>query len=495
MNKSNLTRLTKRARHAALYGIFLLSGSATAQSLDLLESLRLALLNDAIYQAALATNQADQEVLPQARAQLRPNLSLNATRSNNWTDSETPGLQGPVENSYEYVGGNTALSVKQPLYRKFNFELYKQAKSQVNNANAVLDHERHNLVMRISHDFFSALLAQEQLQLVLSQNEVYAAQLKSAKRGFETGAGTRIDIDDAQARYDLSLAQELEARQNVDFTRRQLQVIINQPVDSLMILDAQRMELTRPVPDNVDEWIARGESNNAELRALLANVEAARFEIEKAKSGHYPTLDLYAQRSKSESDTNTTINNKHLTTSVGLQFSMPLWSGGSVNSQTRQAAANLEKVKYQYEARRREIGQQVRKEFQNVSEGVLKVKALELAERSAGQAVYSNQRGFQAGTRNRVDILNAQQQLMNARRDLTEARYVFMLARIRLHGLMGNSSDDELKLVNSWLNVPERTRAYFLPILEKKEIPVLASKESNIQLFIKMENEFKTDFR
>jgi outer membrane protein/protease secretion system outer membrane protein len=443
----------------AITAILLSTFPPAVQALNLVQSYHLALQNDATYQAALAANKAGQEALPQARAQLMPNLSVSGSRSKNWTDSETPGLLGPVSRSYEYMGANTAINVRQPLYRKYNFALYKQAKHQVENANAVLDKDRQELLVRLSGAYFEALMAQEQMVLMQGQKDTYAAQLQSAKRAFQSGSGTRIDIDDAQARYDMSLSQELEASQNVGYTRLQLQVIVNQPVENLALLDAKQMELSPPVPASLEEWIARGEENNAELRAIQANIEGARVEVEKAKAGHYPTLDLYAQRSKSESDSNTTINSSYLTTTVGLQFNIPLWSGGAVSSQMRQAVANLERVKQQYEARRREVGQQVRKEFQNLTEGISKVKALEQAERSSDQAVFSNQKGFQAGTRSQVDILNAQQQRLNVRRDLAQARYQYLMARIRLQGLMNSLNEDEMKLINGWLTEPQSTHA------------------------------------
>lgn len=430
-------------------------GVSAAQALDLVQSYRLALANDATFQAALAANQAGHEAVPQALAQLLPNLSASGSRSKNTTNSDTPGYLGQrYLSTSDYTSASSTLALRQPLYRKYNFALYDQAKSQEKNADAVLDKDRQDLLVRLSGAYFEALMAQEQLALVLAQKDAYGAQLQSAKRSFTAGAGTRTDIDDAQARYDMSVAQELEARQNVGYTRRQLQVIVNQPVEQLALLDAKRMELLPPVPANPDEWIARGEENNAELRALQANIEWAQQELEKAKAGHYPTVDLFVQRSKSESDTNYTINSQYLTTAVGVQFNIPIWSGGYVNSQMRQAVANLEKVRQQYEARRREVGQQVRKEFQNVAEGVLKVKALEQAERSADQAVFSNQKGFQAGTRTQIDILNAQQQRMNVRRDLAQARYQYLQARVRLQGLMNSLNEDEMTLINSWLSEP-----------------------------------------
>lgn len=430
-------------------------GASAAQALDLMQSYHLALANDATYQAALAANRSGHEAVPQALAQLLPNLSASGSRSKNSTNSDTPGFGGQrTLGTSDYTSASSTLALRQPLYRKYNFASYKQAQSQEKNADAVLDKDRQDLLVRMSGAYLEALMAQEQLALVLAQKEAYGAQLQSAKRAFAVGAGTRTDIDDAQARYDMSVAQELEARQNVGYTRRQLQVIVNQPVEQLALLDAKRMELLPPVPANADEWIARGEENNAELRALQANIEGAQQELEKAKAGHYPTVDLFVQRSKSESDTNYTINSQYLTTAVGVQFNIPIWSGGYVNSQMRQAIANLEKVKQQHEAKRREVSQQVRKEFQNVTEGILKVKALEQAERSADQAVFSNQKGFQAGTRTLVDILNAQQQRMNTRRDLAQARYQYLMARVRLQGLVNSLNEDELALINSWLSEP-----------------------------------------
>jgi len=430
-----------------------------AQALDLVQSYHLALQNDAAYQASLLANQAGHEAVPQALAQLLPNISASGSRGKNTTDSKSPGFQGQITRGHsDYDSASTTLSLRQPLYRKYNFALYEQAKSQEQNADAVLDKDRQDLLIRLSGAYFEALLAQEQLTLMLAQRDAFAAQLQSAKRAFAVGIGTRTDIDDAQARYDMSGAQELEARQNVGYTRRQLQVIVNQPVEQLASLDAKRMELLTPVPASAEEWIARGEESNAELRAIQANVEAARAEVEKAKAGHYPTVDLYAQRSKSESDTNYTINSQYLTTAVGVQFNIPIWSGGSVNSQMRQAVANLEKTKQQYEGRRREISQQIRKEFQNVAEGVLKVRALEQAERCADQAVFSNQKGFQAGTRSQVDILNAQQQRTNTRRDLAQARYLYLMARVRLQGLVNSLNEDEMTLINGWL-APESAQA------------------------------------
>ncbi|ATE62231.1 TolC family outer membrane protein [Thauera sinica] len=443
-----------RAAAAAL-GLAALLPAPPAAALDLLDSYRLALQNDARHQASRAQAAASREAVPQARAQLLPSVSASLTRSRNSTEREAPDVFGrTATDSFDYVSSNYALTLRQPVLRMYGFAQYRQARHQVEGAEATLDRSLQDLLVRLAGAYFDALLAQDQHALVIAQKEAYAAQLEASKRAFAAGQGTRTDIDDAQARYDLTLAQELEASQNLGYTRRQLQTIIDRPVDALAALDPARMELQPPQPADAEEWIARGEEVNPELRALRADIEVARQELDKARAGHYPTVDLVAQRSRSESENNVSIDTRYLTTLVGVQVNVPLFAGGYTVSQTRQALAGIERAEQQYEARRREVGQEIRKEFQNVAEGVLRVRALEQAERSAGQAVFSNQKGFQAGTRSRIDILDAQQQRVSVKRDLAVARYRYIVSRLRLQSLVGTLDEPGIEAVNAWLAPP-----------------------------------------
>lgn len=443
--------LARRVR-ASLAALVLAGVALPAAALDFREACRLALEQDATYKAAQAETDARREALPQARAQLLPNVSLSLARSRNHTDRDTRTPLGQtLSDTYDYFSSNYGISLRQPLFRAYNFALYQQAGYDVQSAEAILDKSLQDLLVRLAGAYFEALMAQDQHALVVAQKEAYGIQLAAAQRAFKAGQGTRTDIDDAQARYDLTLAQELEATQNLSYTRRQLQVIVNEPVDTLSVLDPARMRLLGPEPASVEAWIARGEEVNPELRAMRANIESALQEVQKARSGHLPTVDLIAQRAKTASENNVSINTKYDSTMFGVQASIPLFAGGYVNSQVRQAQANLTKFEQQYENRRREVAQMIRKEFQTVTEGVLKVRALEQAERSSDAAVTSNQKGFQAGTRTLVDILNAQQQRMNARRDLAQARYQYVLARVRLQGLVQSLNQDEIETLNGWL--------------------------------------------
>lgn len=436
----------------ALAGVLLTLSAGQAGAVDLMQSYRLALQQDATYQAAIADTEARREAVPQARAQLLPNISGSLARSQNMTNQRSRNSLGQMGSvNYDYYSSSYVLSLRQPIYRKYNFAAYRQAESEVVNAEANLDKTLQDLLVRVAGTYFDALMAQDQYALVLAQKDAYAVQLAAAKRAFAAGQGTRTDIDDAQARYDMTLAQELEARQNLGYTRRQLQVIVNEPVETLSPLDPARLDLRPPMPASVDEWIARGEEVNPELRAIRANIESARQEVEKARAGHFPTVDLVAQRSESSSENNVSINTRYLSSMVGFQANVPLFAGGYVNSQVRQARASVLKFEQQYEARKREVAQQIRKEFQNLTEGAAKVSALEQAERSADQAVLSNKKGFQAGTRSQIDILNAQQQLMNVRRDLAQARYGYVVARVRLQGLVQSLNEHEIETINAWL--------------------------------------------
>ena len=423
-----------------------------AWSLDLRQAYEAAYENDATIRAARAGAQASREKLPQARAQQRPNVSLNASRNHNDLTSETQNSQGkPVRSENQYYSGNQSLSVRQPLYRPYVSALVRQAQAQVEEADAALERDEQTLVTRVGEAYFDALLAQDQVLLIEAQKTTYTTQLDAARKGLQAGTGTRTDIDEAQARLDMTLAQELEALQHVEFTRRRLESLMGRPVDVLASLDVQRFNPTAPIPGLVEDWVERAEQANPELQSLRAQLDAAGMEVEKAQAGHKPTLDAVAQWSRSSSDTVTSINQRYDNKSIGLQLSVPLYAGGYVSSTVRQAVAAQERAREALEAARRDLGVRVHREFRGMTEGVLRVKALEQAVRSAEQAVLSNQKSFQAGSRTTVDVLNAQQQKTTAQRDLAQARYLYLVSRLRLHALAGEDRQSSVSQVNSAL--------------------------------------------
>jgi TolC family type I secretion outer membrane protein len=421
-------------------------------SLDLSQAYQAALEQDATLRAAQAANAAKHERLPQARAMLLPNLSASASRNRNSLDSTTLNFLGtPVTSDRNYTSSSQALTLKQPLFRKYQMADYRQAQAQVDDADALLERELQNVGVRVSGAYFETLLTAEHLALVLAQKTAYTSQLDAAKKRFAAGSGTRTDIDEAQAALDLNVAQELEARQNVDFTRRQLQTLINQPIATLASLDPAKMALLPPSPNRLEDWTERAETSSPEIRSLKAQLEAARHEVAKAQAGHYPTLDAVVQWSRSESDTVTSVNNRYTNKSIGLQLNVPIFAGGYVNATVRQALANQEQAEQALEALRRDLGVRVHREFRGVTEGVLKVKALEQAVRSSEQVALSNRRSFEAGSRTLIDTLNAEQQKVSAQRDLAHARFVYLISRVRLQALTGGAKTEVIAQINGWL--------------------------------------------
>ena len=450
---THCTVFAPRTRLASACLVLLgMAAALPAWSLDLRQAYEAAYENDATIRAARAGAQASREKLPQARAQQRPNVSLNASRNHNDLTSKTQNMLGQQQtNENKYYSGSQSLSVRQPLYRPYLSALVRQAQAQVEDADAALERDEQTLVTRVGEAYFDALLAQDQVLLIEAQKATYATQLDAARKGLQAGTGTRTDIDEAQARLDLTLAQELEALQNVEFTRRRLESLMGRPVDVLASLDVQRFNPTAPIPGLVDAWVERAEQASPELQSLRAQLDAAGMEVEKAQAGHKPTLDAVAQWSRSNSDTVTSVNQRYDNKSIGLQLSVPLYAGGYVSSTVRQAVAAQERAREALEAARRDLGVRVHREFRGMTEGVLRVKALEQAVRSAEQAVLSNQKSFQAGSRTTVDVLNAQQQKTTAQRDLAQARYLYLVSRLRLQALAGDDRQASVAQANSAL--------------------------------------------
>jgi protease secretion system outer membrane protein len=440
--------LTLRALAAAAA---LFAGSAW--SMDLLQAYQAALQEDATVRAARAASDAARERLPQARAQLLPNIAFSAVRNRNDLSrtQENPLSGQPVTTDEQYYSFNQTLQLRQPLFRKPLWAGLEQAGYIVQDADASFERELQNLGVRVAGSYLEALLAHDQLELVLSQQAFTLTQLDAAHKALAAGSGTRTDIDEAQARLDLNRAQELEARQHLDYTRRQLEVLTRHPAGQIARLYAGKLPLLQPEQQNLDAWLAKAEASSPELRALKARLEAARSEVTKAQGGHYPTLDAVAQITRSASENVTTPSSRYSNRALGLQLNVPLYAGGYTSSIVRQAVAEQTRAEEMLEATRRDLGLRLHREYRGVTEGVAKVGALEQAVRSAEQLVKSTRRSFEAGSRTLVDILNAEQQLQSTRRDLAQARYLYLISRVRLQALAGGDKEAVITELNGWL--------------------------------------------
>lgn len=440
-----------RLRPSAILSLAL-AAAGSAQAIDLAQAWQLAQSRDPQLRAARAAAEATRERVPQARSQLLPQAALNLQRTRNELRSQQPGFAGStVSEHLHYDSSNHALTVRQPLYRPQATAGLRQAQALVAGGEATLEREEQSLVMRLTQAYLEALQAEEQLRLVGVQRTAVTAQLEAARRGFAGGSGTRTDIDEAQARLDLNVADELQARQAVEFTRRQLGIIVGEPVDRLSQLAVDRMPLAIPQPARLEDWLARAEAASPEIRAAQAQLAAAREDVRRAEAGHLPTLDAIGQVSRSDSDNPTRIDTKYLLKYIGLQLSVPLYQGGLVSSQVRQALAEVDRLEGMLDATRQDLAVRVHREFRGVTEGIARVRALEQAARSGEQLVVSSRRSQQAGSRTILDILNAEQQLGTTRRDLAQARFVYLLSVVRLRALAGEMREASIAEVNGWL--------------------------------------------
>jgi outer membrane protein/protease secretion system outer membrane protein len=416
---------------------------------DLLGLYREAVRADANYLAAQADAHARRELEPQALARLLPNLSFSGSVAKNSTERTVGSL--PPED-LDYRSNNLTLGVRQPLFRPAAYATYRQAQAQVASAEANLQWAEQDVGTRIGTAYFDVLLAEAELDVTKEQRDAYLTQLEYAQKAFQSGAGTRTDIDEARSQLDLAAAKTIDLQYQLKYAQDALKSIIDRPITLLARLDPARIQLVPPDPGQPEDWIRQAEEINPQLASLRAAVEAADKQVNKALSGHLPTVDLVAQRFKNKSDSANTVNTKNDGNMVGLQFDVPIFAGGETSSAVRQAKAELDKARQQFEVARRDVGLQVRKEFDGVAQGVHWVAAYERAVQSTEQALESTRKGFRGGTRTTLDILTAEQNLATARRDLDRGRYRYVLSRLKLLALVGRLGEEEIGRINGWLN-------------------------------------------
>lgn len=397
-----------------------------------------ALAQDATIRASRAALASGQERVPQARSQLLPSIQANFSRNKNELDSTNTNLFGQdVTSSSKYISFSKSISLRQTIINRGRSLNYQQAQDFENEAIATHQRNLQDLLVRVSSAYIDALFAHDQLRLVVTQKQQDLALLNATRKGLQAGTGTRTDIDEAQARLDMTLSKELEAEQQVVYARRQLEILIDAPVDKLSEFNLQGSNrLPQDLPP-LQSWLDLAFERSPEMLVSAARLAVAEKELRKAQAGHLPTLDAIVQWSDSGNDNVTRLNSRFVNTSAGLQLSIPIYQGGAVNSQIRQALAEQTRAAENLEITRRDLGLRIHKEYRSITEGRLKVAALQQAEHSALQLLESTRRSREGGFRTVLDVLNAEQQLATTRRDLTLARFQALIARVRLNALAG----------------------------------------------------------
>jgi outer membrane protein len=420
-----------------------------AHALDLLQVYQEALANDAVYASARSTLAAGTERLPQARAGLLPTIGLGGSVNRLVGETE---VSGTTTDRRSTSNGYT-LSLSQPLYRQANWEAYEQGKLAVTASEAQFAQARQDLIVRVAQAYFDVLTAQDALASVQAQKTAITEQLASAKRNFEVGTTTITDTHEAQARYDLAVAQEFAAINDLEIRRTALQQIIGKPAGDLASL-RPGVTLSAPQPVQIDPWVDSAENSNYGVIGQQLALEIAQREIRRNRAAHYPTLDLVASRSHNNQNgssltTLTSVNTD--SNNIGVQWNIPLFSGYAVTSRVREAIALQEKARSDLENARRVAAQAARQAYLGVNSGLAQVRALQAAEVSSQSALDSNLLGYQVGVRINIDVLNAQQQLYSTRRDLAKARYDTLVNSLRLKSAAGVLKEEDLAQMNGLL--------------------------------------------
>ncbi|GAA6140451.1 TolC family outer membrane protein [Hydrogenophaga sp. 5NK40-0174] len=422
-----------------------LGASSWVQAQGLIELYEAAREYDATYLAARSQYDANLAQADQARAGLLPQAGLSAGIFRSNLD-----VNG-APNTRDLDSREVTLSASQPLYRPSNYASNEQARLSVDVAQAQLKAAEQELIIRITQAYFDVLAAQDTVAFVTAQKEAVEQQLAAAKRNFEVGTTTVTDSREAQARFDLVQAQEIAAENDLRVKRLALDQLVGRSSVTPKPLTAP-VSLPAVTPADVEAWVQTALENNTSVQQASKAVEIARLEIDKAKAGHKPTLDLVGQYEYSDAPSNTSpANVRSKTATVGLQFNLPLFAGFAVQNGVKKALALEAKARADKESAVRAVSQATRSAYLGVLAGMSQVKALEAAEASSQSALDANKLGYQVGVRINIDVLNAQSQLFQTKRDLAAARHNVLIGGLRLRQASGTLSPEDLTPIQNLL--------------------------------------------
>ena len=438
----------------ALFFATLFAAHSGVQAADLLDTYHAAQANDPVIAAAYASQQAGQEKSSQGRALLMPSVNLSANSTLNDTNIQYRPAQPPffMGGNYRYNSHGYNVNLVQPLYRQQNWLAYSESELQVAIAEAQYKVAEQELVLRTAQAYFDVLIAEDGVLLAQAQKTAIDEQLGQAKRNFEVGSATITDTHEAQARFDLTGAQEIAAQNNLEIKRRVLQQLTNSMPGHLKRLEGA-LKLEAPQPADMEKWIADAQNSNPQLAIAQANSQLTEKEVTRNRGGHYPTVDLVANYGQTYANGGTFgLGSDTRNTNIGVQLNMPLFQGGAVNSKWREAEANHERAQQELESARRNVTLQTSQAYFGVVNGMAQVQALQQALTSSTSVLEATKTGQEVGVRTNLDVLNAQQQLYATRRDLYQAEYNYLTSKLRLKAAVGTLDEADLSKVNQVLN-------------------------------------------
>ena len=457
----NLKILLKQFLLAMFFAIGLFSPILHAQeTIDLISLYQEALRNDSLLSSARFQNEATRELIKQGKSLFLPSITMNASfdkqnKERKFLTSALPSndlLSGRKVNYETYDYGVT---VKQPLFNYSAYAQYKKILTQINLSDKQLIKTQQDLILRISKTYFETLLAKDQVDLFQSQRASIQEQLSKAEAQFEAGLISITDINEAKTKKALIEAQQISAIQKLKIKKREIQVITGKLPGKLTPLNPI---ITFTEIDNLaDDWIAIAQENNLELQIKKDEIKIAEREIDSRRSGHYPTIDAIANRSrnwdKGGYPYGATKNEgiRSYSDTIGIEINIPIFSGGMTSSRVREAVLLKSKLEEDVEYLRKGIELKVRDYYLSLQTNFSEISAYQQAMKSATLQLESTQLGFQEGLRNSVEVLDSQQILFNAKLNVLESRYNYIMNFINLKLSAGMLSIEDLDEINQYL--------------------------------------------
>ncbi|MDO9371172.1 MAG: TolC family outer membrane protein [Gammaproteobacteria bacterium] len=421
--------------------------ASPARAENLLDIYHLAQQNDAQLKGAEAARLAVLESKPQSRALLFPTLNASAGTTANQLDTRQPASSAGVTrfNSTAY-----SLSLTQPVYHRDTYVQLRQSDARIAQADAAFGAAEQNLMTRVATRYFDVLAAQDNLEFARAEKKAIAQQLEQSQQRFDVGLVAITDVQEAQARFDSARAQEIDAERQLASSLEALREVTAQQHQNLSLLN-ESIPLVAPEPSDVEQWADTALKQNLQVSAAQSGADVAREEIERQRSGHYPSVDIVGSRAFSDSGGGRFGASESLTDTLTLQLNAPLYQGGLITSRTREAAFKHNQALETLEQQRRSVLRQTRDAYLGVNANISRVQALNQAVVSNRTALESTMAGLEVGTRTQVDVLNAQRELFRAQRDHARARYDYILETLRLKQAAGTLSPADLEQINTWL--------------------------------------------
>ena len=437
-------------RTTALLGLGFALWAGNAQALGPFQVYEQALRNDPEFLAALQERDAGQESRTIGRAGLLPKLSYNYNKGRNNSRATYLNERGNSHEDRNYNSYGSTFTVQQPLIDYEAYANYRKGVAQALFADETFRSKSQELLVRVLTHYTQALFAQDQIDNARAKKNAYEQQFQQNEQLFRQGEGTRTDILEAESRYELATAEQLQAQDEQDAALRELGALIGVAtvnIDELTPLPASFSALPLQ-PASFSSWHTMALESNPLLASQREALEVARYEVERNRAGHLPKLNAYASVRKMESESGNTYNQRYDTNTIGIEISLPLYAGGGVAASVRQANSNLARVEYELEGKTRETLIELRRQFNACQSGVSKLRAYQKALVSAEALVVSTRQSILGGERVNLDALNAEQQLYSTRRDLAQARYDYLLAWTKLHFYAGTLGEQDLARVD-----------------------------------------------